>query len=138
MDSLQLPEDPEVLLTQCTAELDARWRHMAARARDGDITVDGKGLVHAAALTAIPEPPTPIELRRRCKAMMPRVDIGELILEVMCWHPQFTAAYTQVSGGARISEDLDITLAAVLTAQVILSSSRRRGVDQHRCVMVSV
>jgi TnpA family transposase len=117
MDSLQLPEDPDALLTQCAAELDAMWRHMAARAQDGDITVDGNGRVHAAALRAIPEPPTLIELRRRCKAMMPRVDIGELILEVMGWHPQFTAAYTHVSGGARISEDLDITLAAVLTAQ---------------------
>jgi TnpA family transposase len=117
MDSLQLPTDPDVLLTQCATELDAMWRHMAARAQDGDITVDGNGRVHAAALTAIPEPPTLIELRRRCKAMMPRVDIGELILEVMGWHPQFIAAYTHVSGGARISEDLDITLAAVLTAQ---------------------
>jgi TnpA family transposase len=117
MDSLQLPEDPDALLTQCAAELDAMWRHIAARAQDGDITVDGNGRVHAAALTAIPDPPTLIELRRRCKAMMPRVDIGELILEVMSWHPQFTAAYTHVSGGARISEDLDITLAAVLTAQ---------------------
>jgi len=26
--------------------------------------------------------------------MMPQVDIGELILEVMGWHPEFTAAYT--------------------------------------------
>ncbi|MGH3898015.1 MAG: Tn3 family transposase [Pseudonocardiaceae bacterium] len=73
---------------------------------------------HAAALKAIPEPPSLVDLRRCCQAMMPRVDIGELILEVMGWHPEFAAAYTHVSGGgARISEDLDVTLAAVLTAQ---------------------
>ncbi len=54
------------------------------------------------ALKAIPEPVSLVELRRRCQAMMPRVDIGELILEVMGWHPQFSAAYTHVSGGARI------------------------------------
>jgi len=35
----------------------------------------------------------------------------------MGWQPRFTAAYTHVSGGARISDNLDITLAAVLTAQ---------------------
>ncbi|MFY9809301.1 MAG: Tn3 family transposase, partial [Pseudonocardiaceae bacterium] len=71
-----------------------------------------------AALRAIPEPTSLVELRRRCQAMMPRVDIGKLILEVMGWHPQFTAAYTHVSGGGtRIGDNLDITLAAVLTAQ---------------------
>ncbi len=52
--------------------------------------------------------------------MMPRVDIGELILEVMGWHPRFSAAYTHVSGGgARIGDNLDVTLAAVLTAQAL-------------------
>lgn len=66
--------------------------------------------MHAAALKAIPEPATLVELRRRCQAMMPRVDIGGLILEVMGWHPQVTAAYTHVSGGGtRISDNLDIT-----------------------------
>src|SRR5664279_1317090 len=35
----------------------------------------------------------------------------------MGWQPRFTAAYTHVSGGARLSDNLDITLAAVLTAQ---------------------
>lgn len=118
MDSLQLPADPTALLVECAAELDAMWRHIAARAAAGEITVDGQGRVHTTALKAVPEPPSLVQLRRRCQAMMPRVDIGELILEVMGWHPEFTAAYTHVSGGgARISEDLDITLAAVLTAQ---------------------
>lgn len=117
MDSLQLPEDPDELLAECAAELDAMWRRMAARAADGDLAVDGDGRVHAAAINAILEPATLVELRRRCKEMMPRVDVGELVLEVMGWHPQFTAAYTHVSGGARISDNLDITLAAVLTAQ---------------------
>ncbi|MFY9805682.1 MAG: hypothetical protein WAK86_00255, partial [Pseudonocardiaceae bacterium] len=83
MDSLQLPEDSAELLTECATELDAMWRHMAARAAEGDITVDADGRVHAAALRAIPEPTSLVELRRRCQAMMPRVDIGKLILEVM-------------------------------------------------------
>ncbi|MGH3769501.1 MAG: Tn3 family transposase [Pseudonocardiaceae bacterium] len=119
MDSLQLPEDPGELLGECADELDAMWRHMAARAADGDIAMDRDGRVHAAGLKAIPEPASLVALRSRCQAMMPEVDIGDLILEVMGWHPEFTAAYTHVSGGARISGDLDITLAAVLTAQAV-------------------
>lgn len=119
MNSLQLPDDPGELLAECGAELDSMWRHMAARAGTGDITVDDQGRVHAAALTAIVEPASLIELRKRAQALMPRVDIGELILEVMSWHPEFTAAYTHISGGARISENLDVTLAAVLTAQAL-------------------
>ncbi|MEU6188060.1 hypothetical protein [Nocardia sp. NPDC047038] len=80
------------------------------------MSVDHDGRLHAAALTAVPEPPPLIDLRRRCQAMMPRVDIGELILEVMGWCPQFGAAYTHISGGTRISDNFDVTLAAVLTA----------------------
>ncbi|MFI9638033.1 transposase [Nocardia sp. NPDC051929] len=75
--------------------------------------------MHAGALEAIPEPPSLIDLRRRTQAMMPRVDIGELILEVMSWCPQFATAYTHIGGGARISDNLDLTLAAVLTAQAL-------------------
>ena len=73
------------------------WRHMAARAADGDIAVDRDGRVHAAGLKAIPEPASLVELRSRCQAMMPEVDIGDLILEVMGWHPEFAAAYTQAA-----------------------------------------
>jgi hypothetical protein len=31
--------------------------------------------------------------------MLPRVDIGELILEVISWHPGFVSAFTAASGG---------------------------------------
>ncbi|MGZ6807609.1 MAG: hypothetical protein ACXVGB_12290 [Mycobacteriaceae bacterium] len=30
-------------------------------------------------------------------AMSPRVDMGELVLEVMSWHPGFVAAFTAAS-----------------------------------------
>jgi TnpA family transposase len=119
LDSLQLPEDPDGLLAECAAELDAAWRHMAGRAADGDITVDAEGRLHATALKAVTEPPSLVELRRRCQAMMPRVDIGELVLEVMGWHPEFVAAYTHVTGGGARVSDIDVTLSAVLTAQAL-------------------
>jgi len=31
--------------------------------------------------------------------MLPRVDIGEVVLEVMSWQPEFAAAFTPASGG---------------------------------------
>jgi TnpA family transposase len=91
---------------------------MAGRARDGDISVDGDGRLHAEALKAVPEPASLVDLRNRCQAMMPRVDIADLVLEVMSWYPEFAAAYTHISGGgSRGMADLDITLSAILTAQ---------------------
>jgi hypothetical protein len=38
--------------------------------------------------------------------MMPRLDIGDLVMEVMGWHPGFVAAYTHISGGGARMDDL--------------------------------
>ncbi|HYR63479.1 MAG TPA: transposase, partial [Actinomycetota bacterium] len=73
----------------------------------------------ASALAAIPDPPSLVDLRDRTEAMMPSVDIGELILEVMSWQPRFLQAFTAVSGGESRLEDLHISIAAVLTAQAL-------------------
>jgi TnpA family transposase len=120
LDSLQLPEDPDALLRAYAVELDEMWRHMVARAQAGDFQIDTEGRIHAAALKAIPAPASLVDLRKRCQAMMPRVDIGDLMLEVMGWYPQFTAAYTHISGGgSRGMSDLNVTLSAILTAQAL-------------------
>ncbi|MDM4719153.1 transposase [Micromonospora sp. WMMA1363] len=51
--------------------------------------------------------------------MLPRVDMGELLLEVMTWQPQFPAAFTAVSGGEARLADLHVTIAAALTAHAL-------------------
>jgi len=119
LDSLQLPEDPDDLLDACSEELDAAWRHMADRATAGEVTVGTDGRLHAAALHAVAEPDSFVELRNRCQDMMPRVDIGDLIMEVMGWHPESVAGYTHVSGGEARIADLPVTLSAILTAQAL-------------------
>ncbi len=48
-----------------------------------------------------------------------RVDIGELILEVMAWHPEFVAAFTAASGGETRLGDIGVTIAAALTAHAL-------------------
>ncbi len=51
--------------------------------------------------------------------MVPRVDIGEVILEVMSWHPRFVEAFTAASGGESRLIDLNVTIAAALTAHAL-------------------
>ena len=120
LNALQLPEDPERLLEEHVADLDAALQDVASRL-DADVqpSVDAEGRLHASALAAIPDPPSLVDLRDRTEAMMPSVDIGELILEVMSWQPRFLQAFTAVSGGESRLEDLHISIAAVLTAQAL-------------------
>ncbi|MEV3959350.1 hypothetical protein AB0M34_00380 [Nocardia sp. NPDC050193] len=40
------------------------------------------------------DPPSLTYLRRRVEAMLPRIDLPELVLEVMSWHPGLTEAFT--------------------------------------------
>jgi hypothetical protein len=51
--------------------------------------------------------------------MLPRVHLPELILEVMGWLPAFAAAFTGLSGGRSRMSDLDLTIAAALTAHAL-------------------
>jgi hypothetical protein len=43
---------------------------------------DGK--LHVAALVAVPDPPSLIDLRRRVEKMLPKIDLPELVLERSC------------------------------------------------------
>lgn len=77
--------------------------------------------------------------------MLPQVDIGELILEVMSWQPRFIEAFTAASSGATRLADLHVTIAAALTAHALnighqpvaspgskaLTRARIRHVDQN-------
>jgi len=63
---------------------------------------------------AVEEPPSLADLRARTTAMLPRVDLPEVILEVMSWEPQLVEAFTAVSGGRSRLEDLPTLVAACL------------------------
>lgn len=51
--------------------------------------------------------------------MLPRVDVGEAILEVMGWVPEFLGSLTALSGGAGRMAGLVVTVAACLTSQAL-------------------
>jgi hypothetical protein len=69
-----------------------------------------------AAVAAIPDPASLVDLRRRVEAMLPRIDLSELVLEVMSWHPSFIEAFTHTSGNEARVADLGLSVAAVLCA----------------------
>lgn len=119
LTSLSLPEDPGELLARHARSLDDAYRNFAAGLADSTATVDDDGRLHTEALVAVPEPPSLVDLRRRVGAMLPRVDLPEVILEVMAWQPGFVEAFTAASGGRSRLADLHVSIAACLTAQAL-------------------
>ena len=70
-------------------------------------------------MKAVEEAPSLVDLRKRTASMLPRVDLPEVILEVMSWEPGIPAAFTAVSGGRARLEDLDTSIAACLAAHAM-------------------
>jgi TnpA family transposase len=145
LSALQLPEDPDALLAAHTADLDAAWRATAGGIiPDGDVSVDAEGRLHVGKDSALDEPASLIDLRRRTAGMLPGVDLPGMILEVMAEYPAFAAAFTAVSGGTTRLKDMHISIAALLTAHSLnvgfgpvladveaLTRDRLAHVDQH-------
>jgi hypothetical protein len=120
LTTLGLPEDPGALLASHVTALDEALRYVGGRlAANADVRVDEAGRIHVTSDKAIQEPPSLVDLRKRVAAMLPRVDIGEQILEVMGWVPQFLKSLTALSGGAARMADLNVTVAAALTGQAL-------------------
>ncbi len=146
MNALGLPDNPRPMLGELGESLDATYRELAARlGADTPASVDEDGKLHVAALNAVPDPPSLADLRRRTAAMIPRVDLPEMVLEVMSWHPEFGESFTHVAGTKARVADLGVSVAAVLCAQAMnvgltpvtspgadaLTRDRLRHVDQH-------
>jgi len=116
LNALGLPDDPGELLAEHAEQLDGAWRQLAA---DGEVEVDAEGRLHAGKIDAVPDPPSLIDLRRRLEAMLPRVGLPDLILEVMAWHPGFAKAFISASGSRTRLADLHVSIAAALTAHAL-------------------
>ena len=117
---LDLPADPDALLAQHVQTLEEAYIYVGGRLiANTDVQVDAAGKIHVSTDKAIEDPPSLIDLRKRVAAMLPRVDIGEAILEVMGWVPHFMDSLTALSRGQSRLADLDITVAACLTGQAL-------------------
>jgi TnpA family transposase len=120
LTTLGLPEDPDGLLAGHARVLDEAYRQVAGRLVVNDaVRIDEDGKIHLTGVKAIEEPPSLVDLRKRTAAMLPRVDLPEVILEVMSWEPGIAAAFTAASGGRSRLEDLDVSIAACMAAHAM-------------------
>src|SRR5699024_170082 len=116
--ALGLPESPDELLAEHTRLLDATYREVAGRLSVNEaVTIDERGRLHLQNLAALKETPSLVDLRKRVVRMLPRVDLPELLLEVMSSHPPFMEAFTSVSGSEPRLSDLETTVAALLVCR---------------------
>lgn len=106
MNALWLPVDSAPMLSALAQTVDATYRELAARLGDDTpVSGDEDGKLHVAAPTAVPDPPSLTDPRRRVVAMIPRLGLPELVLEVMSSHPEFGEAFTHVAGtSARVAD----------------------------------
>ena len=100
LTTLGLPENPDALLADHARTLDSAYREVGGRlAVSTEVRVDDAGKIHLTGVKAVEEPPSLAGLRARTTAMLPRVDLPEVILEVMSWEPSLVDAFIAVSGG---------------------------------------
>jgi TnpA family transposase len=117
---LGLPVDPDALLAGHAQALDAAYREVGGRLSvNTEVSIGDDGKIHLTGVKAIEEPPSLVDLRSRTAAMLPRVDLPEVILEVMSWAPELAASFTPVSGGRSRLDDLPTSVAACLAAHAM-------------------
>src|SRR5450755_1966939 len=120
LTALSLPATADDLLAEHARTVDAAYRAVGERLEANTaVDVDREGQLHIERLEAIDEPASLIELRRDVNALLPRVDLPEVILEVMSWEPRFVTAFAAASGGQTRLADLHVTIAACLTAHAL-------------------
>jgi len=120
LTALGLPGEPGALLAGHARTLDAAYREVGGRlAVNDDVRIDDDGKIHLTGVKAIEEPPSLVDLRARTAAMLPRVDLPEVILEVMSWAPELAEAFTPVSGGRSRVDGLPVSVAACLAAHAM-------------------
>ena len=107
-------------LTEITGELDAAYRAVDARLPENTAvrieTVGGRDRPVLTALDRLEEPPSLLALREQVTALLPRIDLPDLLLDVADW-TGFPAEFTHVSEGTSRAEDLHLSVCAVLIAE---------------------
>ncbi|MEV4899014.1 transposase, partial [Nonomuraea sp. NPDC055795] len=122
--SLSLTDPVEAHLDAKLLALDAAWKQMAGRLEEvGDDALvrvvtpaDGHARLSVEKLGALGESASLKWLRAACQAMLPRIDLPELLLEVHSW-TGFLDAYTHLADISTRMHDLPRSLAALLISE---------------------
>lgn len=103
-----------------SAELDATYRRVSARfSTNGAIRIeqkDGKSTLTITHLDKLEEPASLIQLREQTAALLPRVDLAELLLEIQA-RTGFADEFTHASEAEARTAALSTTLCAVLLSE---------------------
>ncbi|MEQ4726272.1 transposase, partial [Nonomuraea sp. B19D2] len=122
--SLSLTDPVQAHLDAKLLALDAAWKQMAGRLEEaGDDALvrvvtpaDGHARLSVEKLGALGESPSLKWLRAACQAMLPRIDLPELLLEVHSW-TSFLDAYVHLADISTRMPDLPRSLAALLISE---------------------
>ncbi|MFP5070839.1 DUF4158 domain-containing protein [Pseudonocardia nantongensis] len=121
---LGLDEHAPAHLARQAIALDAAWKQTAARLGEAGDSArarvvagrDGRARIEVDPLGAKEEPESLRWLRTTTQAMLPRIDLPELLLEVHAW-TGFLDAYTHLAETSTRATDLPASLAALLIAE---------------------
>jgi hypothetical protein len=127
LTALRLNAQPAKHLGDLARQLDAAYTALAARlgpagerATDTPVRLepgaDGRMRLHLSRLEALDEPATLTALRNLVAAMLPRVDLPEVLLEVNAW-TGYLGEFSHVAETGTRMGDLTTSLAAVLVAE---------------------
>lgn len=119
--ALGLPETPEEYLRDAGERLDEAYRRTAENLpRNADVRIvqgaRGRDTLDISNLDELEEPDSLIALRDRLAAMLPRVDLPEVLME-MHQRTGFANAFTHVAEGGSRVVDLPKSVCAVLIAE---------------------
>jgi TnpA family transposase len=120
---LGLTDPVEAHLAEYTSTLDAAWRQLAQRIEEAgpDASVRvvpgeaGRMRLSVQRLEKLGDPPSLVDLRKRVAAMLPIVDLPELLMDVHSWTGMLDA-YTHVGGLNTSMDQLPVSVAALLVA----------------------
>ena len=118
--SLGLSADPTPALAALCAELDQTYRAVASRLPNNPAvrfeTVGDKKELVLSPLDKLDEPASLIALREAVVALLPEVDLPEILLEIST-RTGFTDAFTHLTQATARADGLSTSLCAVLLAQ---------------------
>ncbi len=118
--SLGHPLNPQEAIDGLVRQLDASYRQVAANFDDNKaVELDLSGKRPTLTITnfdKLDEPPSLAQLSQQVEALLPSVDLTELLLEIDA-HTSFADEFTHVSESNARAGDLTVSLCAVLLAE---------------------
>jgi len=117
LEGLSLDPDPSRHLEALGVQLDQAYRGVADGLSDNALlNLDDQGRPHLSPDEALDSPPSLKALKKTVAAMLPLVDLPELLLEVDTW-TGFSSAFRYVGTGEARMTDLSLSVIAVLVAE---------------------